>query len=152
MVIFSVHFKIPGFARRLFFHDKDGKVDLRRIEAFYDKKTLDELKSFPGLKWKIWAVSPDAREGSGYYLFENRSDAELREKFARRYYWKKGMLFPRCCIHEVLENCSRYTRAPLDIPANPPATASQVNAIMHPKLDNPVVMLIKKRKLMKGVE
>ena len=152
MVLLSVRFKIPRFAVKLFFRDKDGNVDLKRVEAFYDQKTMDELRDFPGLKWKVWAVSEDASEGSGYYLFEDRHEAELREKYARRYYWRKGMLFARCQIHEVLENCSRYTRAPLDVPANPPATPAQERAILHPKLDGPIHMIREKKKLMKGVE
>lgn len=152
MVLLSVRFKIPRFAVKLFFRDRDGNVDLKRVEAFYDQKTLDELRDFPGLKWKVWAVSEDAGEGSGYYLFEDRHEAELREKYARRYYWRKGMLFARCQIHEVLEDCSRYTRAPLDVPANPPATAAQEQAILHPKLDSPIHMIREKKKLMKGVE
>lgn len=148
----SIHFRIPRIAVRLFFRGKDGQVDLKKVEAFYDTKTLDELKNYPGLKWKVWAISRDARRGSGYYLFENYHEAELRAKYARRYYWRKGMLFTRCQIHEVLEGCSRYTRAPIDVPANPPATVEQEQAILHPNLDNPILMLRKKRKMMKGVE
>ena len=151
MYMLSMSFRIPRFAVKLFFRDRNGKVELKRVEAFYDQKTLDELRDFPGLIWKVWAISEDARKGSGYYLFKTKHEAEVREAYARRFYWRKGMLFVHTQIHEVLEGCSRYTRAPIELPANPPMSLEKEYEILHPKLQSPLKMIKEKRKLMKGV-
>ena len=152
LYMLSMNFRIPRFAVRLFFRGRDGKVDLKRVEAFYDQKTLDELRDFPGLIWKVWAIREDACEGSGYYLFKTRHEAEVRAEYARRFYWRKGMLFVHTRIHEVLEDCSRYTRAPIDLPANPVISPEQEYTILHPKLQSFIMMIREKRKLLKGIK
>jgi len=35
------------------------------------------LANTPGLVWKVWALDPETRDGSGTYLFETRRAAEL---------------------------------------------------------------------------
>jgi hypothetical protein len=35
------------------------------------------LSNTPGLVWKVWALDPETRDGSGTYLFETRRAAEL---------------------------------------------------------------------------
>lgn len=147
-----MRFHIPRPAARLLLRGADGRISMNKVEAYYDKKLLEELRDFPGLKWKLWAISQDGLHGSGFYLFEDESSAQLRARYANRFYWRKGMLFCRCHISRVIEGCSRFTRAPIDVEANPPATPAQAAQIMRFNAENPIKTLRAKYKLLKGVE
>ena len=151
MILLTMDFYIAPFARRLFL-GTDGKIDIGKVEASYDKETLDELRDYPGLIWKIWSIEENGRHGSGTYLFADEASAKIRRRFAEKFYNFKGMLFVRCKTRIVLENCSAYTRAPLNLPANPPITEEQARRIMHPKLENPLKMLRHKKELISEYE
>lgn len=152
MVILNMRFRIPWLAAKLLLRGENGKVNLRKVEAYYDRELLEELRDFPGLKWKIWAISKNGLHGSGFYLFGDEASAQLRTKFARRFYWRKGMFFCRCYISEVVEDCSRFTRAPIDTPANPPVTPEQAAEIMRFKSEDPIKKFKRKYELLKGVK
>ena len=49
-----------------------------KAEKFFPPETEKEIADFPGLKRKVWAVSPDGRRGTGFYLFADRESAEKR--------------------------------------------------------------------------
>ena len=151
MVLLSMDFYIPPFERKLF-AGPDGKMDMGKIEASYDKEVLDELRAYPGLIWKIWAIEDDGKHGSGYYLFADAHAAEVRKKFAEKFYNFKGMFFVKCKIRTVIEGCSEYNKAPIHLPANPPMTLEQEELILHPKLENPIKLLNHKKQLIRKYE
>ena len=151
MVMLAMDFYIPPFERKLFL-GPDGKTDIAKVEASYEKSALEELRNYPGLIWKVWAIEDNCRHGSGYYLFADEHAAAVRKKFAEKFYLRKGMFFVRCTIRTVLENCSEYTRAPVNAPANPPMTADEEKSIMHPRLEPPLKMLKHKKALIEKYE
>ena len=151
MYMLNIRFRIPLLASKLFLMGKDGKVSTSKVDAYYDRKLLEDLRDYPGLKWKIWAVSSDGRHGEGFYLFNDRESAELRAAYAKKYYPIKGMMFTRCYITEVAEGCSRFTRAPIDVPANPRVTEEQAKAIMESRPAIDIKDYVEKYKRIKRV-
>lgn len=133
MIMLTMDFHIPLLARKLMFRGEDGKLSLDKINAYYDGEPLRFVDRFPGLIWKVWAVSEDGRRGSGYYLFDCRENAELRAAYARKHFWRKGITGLRIEYRTVLEDCSRATRAPIDLPANPHGTAEERAALLRSK-------------------
>jgi hypothetical protein len=118
MVMLYVSFRIPYIVSALAL--KRGKgMDPERAERLFSPESRREIADFPGLIWKVWAISEDGRTGSGFYLFNTRADAEARARYAKKYYPRDGLYRVRCVIYDVLPECSRATRAPIDLPANP---------------------------------
>jgi len=122
LVMLYVSFRIPVIMAKLALTDKDGKVNAEKAQKVFSPEDCRAIADFPGLIWKVWAVSDDGRTGSGFYLFNTREDAEARAAFAKKYYPRDGLFHVRCTIYEVLEDCSRTTRAPIDMAANPGIT------------------------------
>jgi hypothetical protein len=122
MVMLYISFKIPWLAAKFVLRGRDGKVDPVRTQRVFTPQASQAIADFPGLIWKVWAISDDARTGTGYYLFNSRADAQARADYAKKYYPRDGLFHVRCQICEVLEDCSRVTRAPIDLPANPGIT------------------------------
>lgn len=146
MYILTMDFVIPWPVARLM-RKTDGSADTDAAARFFDEETVRAITAFPGLKWKVWAISADARHGAGVYLFENLDDAKLRAAYAKKFYKRSGLLHTQCHIYEVLEDSSKITHAALDTPANPTATPEQAAAIMHPKRKNPLKMLATLRRI-----
>ena len=130
MVMLYMTFRIPWIAAKFILRGEDGKVDMNQATKVFPLKTCQEIAEFPGLIWKVWGVSEDARSGSGCYLFEDRSAAEVRAAYAKKYYIRSGLYDVKCRIFEVMEECSRITRAPIDMPANPPMTEEKKEYIL----------------------
>lgn len=138
MVVLTMDFYIPRVLGHFLLRGPDGKKDLRRAEAFFDEEQVRALAAFPGLKWKVWSISPDGTHGSGVYLFDTMADAQVRADYAKKYYWRKGLLFVDCRIYEVMEEFSRITRAPIDVPANPGCTPEQRVQLLSERAGNPI--------------
>ncbi len=99
---------------------KNGIVDIERVENHYTDEKIKPIADWPGLKWKVWTVDEENFIGAGFYLFENKKDAEERAKYAKRHYpLNPAMSHVRTRIYYVLDDYSRACRAPIDIPANP---------------------------------
>lgn len=146
-----MNFKVPAFARLLLFRGKSEKLNLNKVNAFYGENDIEQINSFPGLIWKVWAISDDGKYGSGYYLFDTKAHAELRAIYAKRNYWRKGITGLHCEIENVLEDCSRGTRAPIDLMPTPDCSESQKADLICGKLGLPVKEMIEKYKYLKGV-
>lgn len=151
MILLTMHFRIPWIAAKFLLCDERGNINKNKAEAYYDQKELEELRDFPGLKWKVWAISRNGRHATGVYLFAEEDSARLRRRFARKFYWRKGLFFLHCHLDEVLEGCSRTTRAPIDVPGNPPATEMQAASIMQPHLENGIKKFKRKYRELKKV-
>lgn len=105
-----------------------------KAEKFFPPETENEIADFPGLKRKVWAVSPDGRRGTGFYLFADRESAEKRAEYAKRFYPKTtGLYNVKCDILEAMEASSRVTRADLNCPANPGFTPADYEVWFAPK-------------------
>lgn len=143
MVILSMDFIIPRIAFHLMLKGRNGALDMQRVEAFFDPDYTRQLADLPGLRWKLWGISPDGRHGSGYYLFETRADAEVRERWAKKFYWRKGMLFLKTRIYDVMEESSRITRCPIDLPPNPSCTPEVEAKLFDYHPDNPIKTVMK---------
>ena len=152
MYMLDMRFHIPWLAAKLLLCGRDGRVNINKVEAYYDRELLEELRDFPGLKWKLWSISENGLHGSGFYLFGDEASARVRERYAKKFYWRKGLLFCRCHISEVVEGCSRFTRAPIDVPANPAVTEEQERRLMHFKAEAPIKKLKAKYQILKGVK
>lgn len=134
MVMLYINFSIAQLIGKLFLGRKNGVIDIDKAEEFFPPETAKEIAAFPGLKWKVWAVSPDGRRGTGFYLFADRESAEKRAEYAKRFYPKTpGLYNVKCDIFEVMEASSRVTRADLDCPANPGFTQADYEKWFDPK-------------------
>lgn len=129
MVMLYIDFRIPWLVSRFAIRGPDGRADTAKAARLFSPESRRAIAEFPGLKWKVWALSEDGREGYGYYLFDSRADAEARAKYAKKYYPRDGLYRVRCTVSEVLEGPSRDTRAPLDTPANPPMTQEKYDEL-----------------------
>lgn len=134
MVMLYINFSIAQLIGKLFLGRKNGVIDIDKAEEFFPPETAKEIADFPGLKWKVWAVSPDGRRGTGFYLFADRESAEKRAEYAKRFYPKTpGLYNVKYDIFEVMKNQSRVTRADLDCPANPGFTPADYEKWFDPK-------------------
>ena len=146
VVMLYINFSIAPIIGRLFLGKKNGVVDMEKVEKFFPAETAAEIAAFPGLKWKVWAISPNGRHGTGFYLFQTRADAEKRAEYAKKFYPKTpGLYNVKCDIFEVMEESSRVTRADLDCPANPSFTPADYEKWFHPERES---MLKKAKRLL----
>lgn len=99
---------------------KKGKVNMELLDKFFTEEKVKPIADWPGLKWKVWAMDEDDFIGAGFYLFENRKDAEERAIYAKKHYpLNPAISHVRTHIYYVLEDYSKACRAPIDTPANP---------------------------------
>jgi hypothetical protein len=126
MVVLYIDFRISRLAGPLLMHRRNRNIDLRQAETFFPASVAEDIREFPGLVWKIWCTNYDRTHACGIYLFDNRKDAELRAEYAKKFYPKTlGFSHVQCRIYDVLEETSRVTRAPIDLPANPSCTTEE---------------------------
>ena len=145
MYILYVRFKVFPLAARFLLCDRDGKVSVKKAEAMFPESARQEIADFPGLKWKIWSIGDRGREGAGFYLFDTLEEAEARARFAKKVYPRDGLYGVRCTVYEVLEDCSRATRAPIDAPANPDAAPDVYQRLLR-EHKNPIIERYRRKK------
>ena len=134
MVMLYINFSIAPIIGKLFLRRKNGVIDMDRAETVFPPEKVNDIAAFPGLKWKVWSISPDGRHGAGFYLFADRESAEKRAEYAKRFYPKTpGYYNIKCEMFEVMEAASRVTRADLDCPANPSFTEGDYEKWFDPK-------------------
>lgn len=99
----------------------DGKtIDPALFSVIFPEEQAREMDKLPGLIWKLWCSRTEECEGDGFYLFATRSDAEYRAHVAHKYFPQMpGLTDVQTCIFDVDEDLSRFTRGPVDLPANP---------------------------------
>ena len=104
---------------------KEGKANMELLDQLFSEDLIKPIAEWPGLKWKVWAMDENETDednfiGAGFYLFENKTDAEERAAYAKKNYpLNPAISQVETHIYSVLEKYSRATRAPIDTPANP---------------------------------
>ena len=94
--------------------------DVPDPEHYFSQQAAEQLAKLPGLQWKIWAYNEEKKTASGFYLYADRRDAEIRAKLAVPHLESlPGLSNVTTTIYTVLEDLSIITRATLDTPANP---------------------------------
>lgn len=99
----------------------DGKtLDADMIAETFPVELAEEMAKLPGLIWKLWTSQAEECKADGFYLFSTNKDAKNRAAFAKKSFAKlPGLSNVKAEIHGVMEELSRITRAPIDLPANP---------------------------------
>ena len=99
----------------------DGKkLDADMVASTFPIEMAEEMAKLPGLIWKLWTSQAEECKADGFYLFSTREDAENRAAFAKKAFPRApGLSNVKTEIHDVMEDLSRVTRAPIDLPANP---------------------------------
>lgn len=64
--------EIPVIVHVTFTAEGDLDVFSDRMDGF-----APFLSNTPGLVWKVWALDPETRDGSGTYMFESRRAADM---------------------------------------------------------------------------
>ncbi len=147
MVMLYMDFRVNPLIGKLFLKRKNRKIDVRRAERFFPEKTARDIARFPGLIWKIWAVNESGTHGAGFYLFDTEEHARLRAAYAEKFYPKTpGLSHVVCRIYQVLEDTSRITRAPIDLPANPGFKPGQLEDLFNNHKRITVMDFLKRRK------
>ena len=79
-----------------------------------------KMAALPGLVWKLWTSQAAENRAAGFYLFATRNDAEHRLAWAQKHFPKvPGLTNVQGQIFDVMEDLTRVTRGPIDLPANP---------------------------------
>ena len=99
----------------------DGKhIDTEAIASAFPVEQAEEMAKLPGLIWKLWTSKAESNSAAGFYLFATRSDAEHRAEFCKKKFPKiPGLTNVTAEFFDVMEDLTRVTRGPIDLPANP---------------------------------
>lgn len=88
--------------------------------AMFPREDAEKMDKLPGLIWKLWCFKAEDNSGAGFYLFAERRDAEDRASYARHVFPRApGLTEVETEIFDVMQDLTRITRGPIDLPANP---------------------------------
>ena len=99
----------------------DGKhLDVSAVSENFPREQAEEMAALPGLVWKLWTSQAAENRAAGFYLFATRNDAEHRLAWAQKHFPKvPGLTNVQGQFFDLMEDLTRVTRGPIDLPANP---------------------------------
>ena len=90
------------------------------VSSVFLKEQAEEISKLPGLIWKLWTTHTDKNKGAGFYLYATKNDAEHRAAWAEKNFGKMpGLTNVETEIFDIMEDLTRMTSGPIDMPANP---------------------------------
>lgn len=95
---------------------------VREKAADPSAETLEWLREFPGLQWKIWIRDDASKTSGGIYLFEDRAAAEHRVADVVPRLRAIGATDIETRIFDVDARLTRATRGPLRAGRRTPAS------------------------------
>lgn len=102
---------------RFDFDGKTGNKDEDIAIAFPFEQSTAKMNNLPNLKWKIWGSNDESKEAAGFYLYPTKESAEARAEEAKATLPHLDEISNvRTEIWEVLDDYSKATHAPVDVP------------------------------------
>lgn len=115
MVLLKITFKLDPEL-----YGDGAHISEESFSAMFPREAAEEMDKLPGLIWKLWCFRTEENMGAGFYLFAERHNAEERASYAHHVFPRApGLTGVETEIYDIMQDLTRVTRGPIDLPANP---------------------------------